>query len=89
VSLKLAAGSREPAVVAAVDRALAPYGGKPAVGRADQTSHKFQQERIDRLGISGARSRATVRDAGPAPTSAMRFPFERDAGFGTKQTLAA
>jgi putative ABC transport system permease protein len=51
VSLKLAAGSREPAVVAAVDSALAPYGGKPAVGRADQTSHKFQQERIDRLGI--------------------------------------
>lgn len=51
VSLKLAAGASEAAVVAAVDRALAPYGGMPAVGRADQTSHKFQQERIDRLGI--------------------------------------
>jgi putative ABC transport system permease protein len=51
VSLKLAAGASEPEVVAAVDRALAPYGGRPAAGRADQTSHKFQQERIDRLAI--------------------------------------
>jgi putative ABC transport system permease protein len=51
VALSLAAGASEPAVVAAVDRALAPYGGTPTVGRADQTSHKFQQERIDRLNI--------------------------------------
>jgi putative ABC transport system permease protein len=51
VSLKLAAGAHEPAVLAAVDRILAPYGGTPAVGRADQVSNKFQQERIDRFGI--------------------------------------
>lgn len=51
VSLKLAAGARAPAVMAAVDRLLAPYGGTPAVGRADQVSNKFQQDRIDRFGI--------------------------------------
>lgn len=51
VSLKLAPGAREPAVLAAVDRRLAPYGGSPATGRAKQVSHRFQQERIDRFGI--------------------------------------
>ena len=51
VSLKLAAGSDPAPVLAAVDRALSPYGGFPAVARADQISHKFQQERIDRFGI--------------------------------------
>lgn len=51
VSLKLAAGAREAAVLTAVDRVLAPYGGAPAVGRADQVSNRFQQDRIDRFGI--------------------------------------
>ena len=51
VSLKLAAGAREAAVLAAVDRILSPYGGVPAVGRADQVSNRFQQDRIDRFGI--------------------------------------
>jgi putative ABC transport system permease protein len=40
VSLKLAAGSDPAPVLAAVDRALSPYGGFPAVARADQISHK-------------------------------------------------
>ncbi|WP_296598389.1 FtsX-like permease family protein [Phenylobacterium sp.] len=51
VSLKLARGAREAAVLAAVDRRLATYGGPPAVSRADQVSHKFQQDRITRFGI--------------------------------------
>ena len=51
VSLKLASGAALPAVLAAVDRALAPYGGNPSVGRADQISNKFQEDRITRMGI--------------------------------------
>lgn len=51
VSLKLAPGARLPAVLAAVDRALAPYGGSPAIGRADQVSEKFIDDRIARFGI--------------------------------------
>lgn len=51
VSLKLAHGAREAAVLAAVDKVLAPYGGPPAIGRADQVSNKFQQDRITRFGI--------------------------------------
>jgi putative ABC transport system permease protein len=51
VSMRLARGASEPTVIAAVDRALAPYGGTPAYARADQVSHKFQQDRIDRLGV--------------------------------------
>jgi putative ABC transport system permease protein len=51
VSLKLAPGAAEPAVLAAVDRALAPYGGTPSVGRADQISNKFQDDRIARFGV--------------------------------------
>jgi|SRR5579864_2370904 len=51
VSVRLAAGASEPAVRAAVDRALAPYGGTPSYGRADQISNKFQDDRIARFGI--------------------------------------
>ena len=51
VSLRLAAGASAPAAVAAVDRILAPYGGRPAVLRADQVSNKFQTDRIDRFRI--------------------------------------
>ncbi|HWA62830.1 MAG TPA: FtsX-like permease family protein [Caulobacteraceae bacterium] len=51
VALKLAPGTSTPAVLKAVDRLLAPYGGVPAVGRADQVSNKFQKDRIDRFGI--------------------------------------
>jgi putative ABC transport system permease protein len=51
VSLILARGTSDAAVRAAIDRLLAPYGGTPAYARADQVSHKFQQDRIDRLGV--------------------------------------
>ena len=51
VSLALAPGASLTAAIAAVDRLLAPYGGMPAYGRADHISHKFQQDRIDRLSV--------------------------------------
>jgi putative ABC transport system permease protein len=51
VSLALAAGASDAAAIAAVDRQLARYGGTPAYARADQISHKFQQQRIDRLSV--------------------------------------
>ena len=51
ISLALAPGVPEAAVIARVDRILAPYGGTPAYGRADQISHKFQQDRIERMGV--------------------------------------
>jgi putative ABC transport system permease protein len=50
-SLALAPGASEKHVIADVDRILARYGGTPAFGRADQISHKFQADRIQRLGI--------------------------------------
>jgi putative ABC transport system permease protein len=51
VSLKLASGVSTPAVLAAVDRVLAPYGGQPAYAREDQVSTKFQDDHIKQLGI--------------------------------------
>ena len=51
VSFALAPRASEAAAIAAIDRALAPYGGEPAYTRADQISDKFQQDRIQRLGI--------------------------------------
>lgn len=49
VSLKVARGVPVKQVIEAVDRALAPYGGAPTVGRADQVSNKFQDDHIARL----------------------------------------
>jgi putative ABC transport system permease protein len=51
VSLRLAHGASTPAVLRAVDRALAPYGGQPAYARADQVSTKFQDDHIRQFGI--------------------------------------
>lgn len=51
VSLALATGASVAGAIAAIDRSLAPFGGEPAYGRADQISHRFQQDRIQRLGI--------------------------------------
>jgi putative ABC transport system permease protein len=50
VSLSLTRGASEPAVIAAMDRVLAPYGGVGAVGRARQTSHAFLQNELTQLG---------------------------------------
>ncbi len=54
VSVAIAPGVSVDSVIAAIDRLLAKYGGMPAYGRADQVSHKFQQDRIERLGIMAA-----------------------------------
>jgi len=51
VSLALAPGASQAKAIAAVDRLIAPYGGTPAYARADHISHKFQQERIDRMSV--------------------------------------
>jgi len=49
VALLLAPGTEEPAVIAAVDRILTPYGGAGAHGRASQASHVMLEEHIDQL----------------------------------------
>jgi putative ABC transport system permease protein len=51
VSLALAPGTSTVGTIAAVDQLLARYGGSPAYARADQISHKFQQDRIDRMSV--------------------------------------
>ncbi len=49
VALKLQRGASEPAVIAAVDRILAPFGGTGAFARQDQTSHFFLTGELDQL----------------------------------------
>jgi putative ABC transport system permease protein len=51
VSIAVAPGVPVDAVLAGVDRILARYGGEAAYGRANQVSHKFQQDRIERTGV--------------------------------------
>jgi putative ABC transport system permease protein len=46
VLVGLSRGAREPAVLDAVDRVLAPYGGSGAYPLADQTSNRFLSEEI-------------------------------------------
>ncbi|WP_431266850.1 ABC transporter permease [Dankookia sp. P2] len=46
VSLALAPGASEPAVVAEVDRVLEPWGGRGAHGRRDQPSHRFLEDKL-------------------------------------------
>ena len=47
--LSLARGASEPAVLAAVDRTLEPYGGQNAYGLEDHVSNKFVTEEINGL----------------------------------------
>jgi putative ABC transport system permease protein len=49
VALLLAPGTDEHAVIAAVDRILAPHGGAGAYGRKTQVSHVMLEEHIDQL----------------------------------------
>lgn len=49
ISLRLTPGASEPAVIAALDHLLAPYGGTGAYGRDRQTSHAFLQNELDQL----------------------------------------
>lgn len=46
VVLSLAPGASEPAVIAAVDRVLRPYGGRGAYGRASHPSHTRLRDEI-------------------------------------------
>lgn len=55
LSLTLAPGASKPAVIAAVDRVLAPWGGLGAGGRDRQVSHRFLTDEIAEL-----RAMATV-----------------------------
>jgi putative ABC transport system permease protein len=54
VSFALAPGASGAAALDQIDRLLAPYGGSPSIPRADQVSHKFQADRIERLGVMAA-----------------------------------
>jgi putative ABC transport system permease protein len=54
VSMKLAPGASLPSVLQATDAILKPYGASPSIGRVDQVSDKFQEERIQRLGVMSA-----------------------------------
>lgn len=49
VAVKLLPGASLPAVTAAVDRVLAPYGGQGAYGRAQQTSNAFLDSELTQL----------------------------------------
>ncbi|HEU4727757.1 MAG TPA: ABC transporter permease [Kofleriaceae bacterium] len=55
VALRLAPGANERAVIAAVDRVLAPYGGRGAYGRDSQASNTMLEEHVVML-----RSLATI-----------------------------
>jgi putative ABC transport system permease protein len=49
VVMRLSPGASQGAVLAAVDRILAPHGGSPAIGRTDQPSHHFLTREIEEL----------------------------------------
>jgi putative ABC transport system permease protein len=53
VALKLAPGADERAVIEDLQRHLARYGGREAVGRADQTSHAMLDNEIDEQKVLG------------------------------------
>ena len=51
VAIRLQAGARSEAVLAAVDRVLARYGGTGAIGREDQISHRYLEEEFRQLTV--------------------------------------
>ena len=51
--VRLSRDASEPAVIAALDRLLAPYGAPGAYGRADQISDAFVSSEIDQLTTMG------------------------------------
>ncbi len=53
VLLRLAHGSSRPAVIAALDRLLEPYGTPGAYGREDQISHKIVSQEIEQQRVMG------------------------------------
>lgn len=54
VAVKLAPGADERAVVDALQRVLAPYGGREAHGRADQVSHAMLDNEIKEQHVLGS-----------------------------------
>ncbi len=53
VAIKLAPQASEPAALDALSRLLAPYGGRDAHGRADQTSHAMLDSEIQQQRVMG------------------------------------
>lgn len=53
VLLRLAHGASRPAVIAALDRVLEPYGTRGAYGREDQVSDKIVSQEINQLRVMG------------------------------------
>lgn len=53
VSLTLAPGASEPAVIERLDRLLEPYGGLGAYGREDQVSNRFLTDEIAQDRVTG------------------------------------
>jgi len=53
VSIKLAPGASEAAVIAELSQVLQPYGGREAYGRADQTSHAMLDAEIKEQQVLG------------------------------------
>ncbi|HEU4721992.1 MAG TPA: FtsX-like permease family protein [Gemmatimonadaceae bacterium] len=53
VGMELAPGARLPAVLAGVDSVLARYGGRGAIGRRDQLSHRIVENELSQLLVMG------------------------------------
>ena len=53
VSIRLAPGASERAVIDGVDRLLAPYGGRNAYGRDEQLSHRILSQEINQWKVIG------------------------------------
>jgi putative ABC transport system permease protein len=53
VAIELAPGARRERVITAVDSILAPYGGRGAIGRADQLSHRVVENEMRQLAVMG------------------------------------
>jgi putative ABC transport system permease protein len=53
VAIRLAPGALQPAVIDAVDRLLAPYGGMNAHGRDEQISHRILAQEINQWWVMG------------------------------------
>jgi len=53
IAVRLAPGASEPAVIDALSRLLAPYGGRQVNGRADQTSHAMLDNEIKEQRVLG------------------------------------
>ena len=54
IAVKLAPGAREAAVIDGLTRLLAPYGGRTAHGRAEQTSHAMLDNEIAEQRVLGS-----------------------------------